>query len=92
MVVSDAAERVGPFFNTDGGVAHVSRINLDFVFQGKKFVPDTADQGVEITAGKIGSADGAGKEGIAHKHRFFQGAGLGVFSIEADTAGVWPGV
>jgi len=64
-----AHKRVRTFFLADGRCIHMAGVHHHRIVQRVKFTLNASPQGIEIPAGEIGAADGAGKKRIADKHR-----------------------
>lgn len=63
-----ARKGVEASFIPDGGIRPVAAANAQRISQRKQLLPDTADQGIVITARKIRPANGPGKKRIPHKN------------------------
>ena len=75
--------QVGVVFGlgADGGGGPVAVIDDRLGREGQELGTNTGDELIKIAAGEIGTADGAGKEGVADEDGFFLGA------VQADAAG-----
>ena len=62
-------KRIVTLFLTDCCSAHVTGIHDDVVRQDKQFVVNAGFQDIKISAGQVGTADGAREQGVSHKNR-----------------------